>query len=77
MRPLHAAAIRSIDWRMDWTTPSFEEIKMDAEIGSYQADEPERDPLFTSAPPAASASSAFHAREGLSRDARPAPPSGA
>jgi hypothetical protein len=23
---------------MNWTTPSFEEIKMDAEIGSYQED---------------------------------------
>ncbi len=23
---------------MDWTTPSYEEIKMDAEIGSYQQD---------------------------------------
>lgn len=28
---------------MDWTAPSFEEIKMDAEIGSYQEDG--RDPL--------------------------------
>jgi hypothetical protein len=27
---------------MDWTAPSFEEIKMDAEIGSYQEDS---DPL--------------------------------
>jgi hypothetical protein len=24
---------------MDWTTPSYAEIKMDAEIGSYQTDE--------------------------------------
>jgi hypothetical protein len=23
---------------MAWTTPSFEEVKMDAEIGSYQED---------------------------------------
>jgi hypothetical protein len=23
---------------MNWTTPSFDEIKMDAEIGSYQED---------------------------------------
>jgi hypothetical protein len=23
---------------MDWTAPSFDEIKMDAEIGSYQED---------------------------------------
>jgi hypothetical protein len=29
-------------WRMDWTTPSFEEIKMDAEIGSYQPDDERR-----------------------------------
>jgi len=29
---------------MDWTTPSYEEIKMDAEIGSYQQDE-ERPPI--------------------------------
>lgn len=26
----------------EWTTPRFDEIKMDAEIGSYQADD-ERD----------------------------------
>jgi hypothetical protein len=32
---------------MSWTTPAYEEIKMDAEIGSYQDDSsPERDPLF-------------------------------
>jgi hypothetical protein len=24
---------------MDWTTPSYEELKMDAEIGSYQQDD--------------------------------------
>jgi hypothetical protein len=24
---------------MNWTTPSYEELKMDAEIGSYQMDE--------------------------------------
>jgi hypothetical protein len=24
---------------MDWTTPTFVEIKMDAEIGSYQQDD--------------------------------------
>ena len=28
---------------MEWETPSFEEIKMDAEIGSYQSD-PEVEP---------------------------------
>jgi hypothetical protein len=26
-------------WGMDWTTPSYEELKMDAEIGSYQQDD--------------------------------------
>jgi hypothetical protein len=26
-------------WRMDWTTPAYEELKMDAEIGSYQMDD--------------------------------------
>ncbi len=30
---------------MEWTTPTFVEIKMDAEIGSYQADE-EPTPAF-------------------------------
>ena len=31
---------------MEWTTPTYEEIKMDAEIGSYQADEErESDPV--------------------------------
>jgi len=31
---------------MEWTTPTWSEIKMDAEIGSYQEDfEPERDPI--------------------------------
>jgi len=24
---------------MEWTTPTFEELKMDAEIGSYQMDD--------------------------------------
>ena len=32
---------------MEWTTPTWAEIKMDAEIGSYQEDfEPTRDPAF-------------------------------
>lgn len=32
---------------MDFKTPDFTEIKMDAEISSYQeADEPTRDPQF-------------------------------
>jgi hypothetical protein len=29
---------------MDWTVPAFVEIKMDAEIGSYQEDREEREP---------------------------------
>jgi hypothetical protein len=32
---------------MDWTTPDFVEIKMDAEIGSYQ----ESDEVITSGAP--------------------------
>ena len=28
---------------MDWETPSFEEIEMNAEIGSYQGDNDDRD----------------------------------
>ena len=31
---------------MGWTKPSSEEIKMDAEIGSYQADERENNPVL-------------------------------
>ena len=32
---------------MPFETPTFEEIKMDAEIGSYQEDDgPTRDPFF-------------------------------
>ncbi|MGH7269900.1 MAG: hypothetical protein ACREJ3_05665 [Polyangiaceae bacterium] len=35
---------------MEWNTPTFAEIKMDAEIGSYQEDyEPERDPIVDDA----------------------------
>jgi hypothetical protein len=31
---------------MDWETPTFEEIRMDAEIGSYQEEpEPLREPV--------------------------------
>jgi hypothetical protein len=40
---------------MDWTTPSYEELKMDAEIGSYQQDE--------DVPPFATPESAPHAAE--------------
>ena len=33
---------------MNWTTPAFDEIRMDAEIGSYQEDtDPDRGPAFT------------------------------
>jgi hypothetical protein len=30
---------------MEWTAPTFVEIKMDAEIGSYQADEEPNTPI--------------------------------
>ena len=30
---------------MDWTTPSYAEIKMDAEIGSYQQDGDDNVPI--------------------------------
>jgi coenzyme PQQ precursor peptide PqqA len=33
---------------MKWTTPSFVEIRMDAEVGSYQADD-EPEPAFVEA----------------------------
>jgi hypothetical protein len=34
---------------MNWTSPAYEEIKMDAEIGSYQEDsEPREAPLVQS-----------------------------
>jgi hypothetical protein len=36
-----------------WTPVQFWDIKMDAEIGSYQADEPEPSPIDVSATPAA------------------------
>jgi hypothetical protein len=39
--------------RMDWTTPQAHEIKMDAEIGSYQEDG-ERTPIIGQAELAAS-----------------------
>jgi hypothetical protein len=35
---LRKPVIRRIMSVMDWTTPSYDEIKMDAEIGSYQQD---------------------------------------
>jgi hypothetical protein len=44
---------------MQWSSPDFVEIKMDAEISSYQEDgDPTRDPTFarTRQPDAASAS---------------------
>ena len=31
---------------MNWTTPSYEELKMDAEIGSYQQDQQDDEPPF-------------------------------
>jgi hypothetical protein len=39
---------------MSWTTPEFTEIKMDAEVGSYQPDEfdgPGQDPIASPEPP--------------------------
>jgi hypothetical protein len=35
---LHALRIAGIIGTMSWTTPVYEELKMDAEIGSYQED---------------------------------------
>ena len=44
--PLRAAGLWRILRPMEWTTPTWAEIKMDAEIGSYQEDyEPTRDPI--------------------------------
>lgn len=34
---------------MEWTAPTFVEIKMDAEIGSYQADDEGNQPIVESA----------------------------
>jgi hypothetical protein len=34
---------------MEWTAPTFVEIKMDAEIGSYQADEEPNTPIVETA----------------------------
>ncbi len=39
---------------MQWSTPTFVEIKMDAEIGSYQADDEPNTPIAEPAPPSAS-----------------------
>jgi hypothetical protein len=36
------------EWTMEWTSPTYAEIKMDAEIGSYQEDgEPGREAPLT------------------------------
>lgn len=35
---MHAASIARMIGTMNWTTPAYEELKMDAEIGSYQED---------------------------------------
>jgi hypothetical protein len=35
---LRTAPIARIMGLMNWTTPAYEELKMDAEIGSYQED---------------------------------------
>jgi hypothetical protein len=34
---------------MEWTTPTFVEIKMDAEIGSYQQDDEPTSPIVEGA----------------------------
>ena len=36
---------------MEWTAPTFVEIKMDAEIGSYQADEEPNTPIVEAGTP--------------------------
>jgi hypothetical protein len=33
---------------MEWTTPAFVEVKMDAEVGSYQQDDPDPSPIVES-----------------------------
>jgi len=33
---------------MDWKTPEFVEVKMDAEVGSYQMDDPDPSPIAES-----------------------------
>ncbi len=38
--------------RMEWITPTFSDIKMDSEIGSYQADD-EPTPIVEADAPAA------------------------
>jgi hypothetical protein len=41
---------------MDWKAPAFDEIKMDAEIGSYQEDyDPGREPVADERPEAQNA----------------------
>jgi hypothetical protein len=49
-------ATRRGERAMDWITPTFVEIKMDAEIGSYQADDEPTFPIdvadVTGEPPA-------------------------
>lgn len=35
---MHEAPNGGIMRAMNWTTPAYEELKMDAEIGSYQED---------------------------------------
>ncbi len=36
---MRAGRIRRIIFGMEWTTPAYEELKMDAEVGSYQQDD--------------------------------------
>jgi hypothetical protein len=38
-RALRAKRFERMMERMEWTTPAYDELKMDAEIGSYQQDD--------------------------------------
>ena len=35
---------------MSWNSPAFNEVKMDAEIGSYQPEDTEREPPVVTSP---------------------------
>jgi hypothetical protein len=54
---LHEGPIARIMGGMNWKTPAYEELKMDAEIGSYQEDgqEDRESPIVGVAPDASDA----------------------
>lgn len=54
---MRGAPIAGIMRAMNWTTPVYEELKMDAEIGSYQEDG-EWPPIVERVEPAVDASDA-------------------